>query len=182
MVSWKGGLLLLAVLAVLVFAAFLVRPEPAPAPAARLFPCDVINALDLLVTGRDGRQVEVARTTDRESWVLVKPYAAPADQDSARSLVQDLHSIVPENAIQHPDAPPAYGLDSPRLTVTCRVTSGASYTLTVGKENFDSSGYYAAKAGDGRVYVISSVPIDDYDRQLVTPPVRSGASPSPSPN
>jgi len=47
-------------------------------------------------------------------------------------------------------------------------------------ENFDSSGYYAAKAGDGRVYVISSVPIDDYDRQLVTPPVLSGASPIPT--
>lgn len=181
MVSWKGGLLLVVVLAALAFIAFQTRPRPAPEVAA-LFPCDVVNALDLLVTGRDGKQVEVSRPTDRDSWVVVKPVSAPADQDSARSLVQDLHSIVPSNAIEHPDPPTAYGLDSPRVTVTCRVTSGASYTLTVGKENFDSSGYYAAKAGDGRVYVISSVPIDDFDRQLITPPVRSGASPAPSPN
>jgi hypothetical protein len=181
MVNWKSGLLLLAVLAVLAFIAFQTRPRPAP-PESVLFPCDVVNALDLLVTGRDGKQVEVARPTDRDAWVVVKPVSAPADQDSARALVEDLHSIVPGNAIQHPDAPSVYGLDSPRVTVRCRVTSGASYTLTVGKENFDSSGYYAAKAGDGRVYVISSVPIDDFDRQLITPPVRSGASPSPSPN
>jgi hypothetical protein len=144
-----------------------------------LFPCDVTNSLDLLVTGRGGKQVEVSRPTERDAWVLVKPFAAPAEQDSARSLVQDLHSIVPDNTLQHPDAASAYGLDNPRVTVTCRVASGASYTLTVGKENFDGSGYYAAKAGDGRVYVISSVPIDDFDRNLVTPPVRSGASPSP---
>jgi hypothetical protein len=181
MVNWKSGLLLLVALAVLAVIAFQARPRPAPA-VAPLFACDVVNALDLLVTGRDGKQVEVSRPTDRDSWVVVKPVSAPADQDSARALVQDLHSILPDNAIEHPDAPSVYGLDSPRLTATCRVTSGASYTLTVGKENFDSSGYYAAKAGDGRVYVISSVPIDDFDRQLITPPVRSGASPSPSPN
>jgi hypothetical protein len=181
LVSWKGGLLLVVVLAGLAFIAFQTRPRPEPG-ASPLFPCDVVNALDLLVTGADGRQVEVSRPTNRDSWVVVRPTAAAADQDSARSLVQDLHSIVPANAIEHPDAPSAYGLDSPRLTATCRVTSGASYTLTVGRENFDSSGYYAAKAGDGRVYVISSVPIDDFDRQLVTPPVRSGASPIPSPS
>ncbi len=181
MVSWKSGLLLVVVLAALAFIAFQTRPRPAPEVPA-LFPCDVVNALDLLVTGRDGRQVEVSRPTDRDPWVVVKPVAAPADQDSARALVQDLHSIVPDNAIEHPDAPSVYGLDSPRVTVTCRVTSGASYTLTVGKENFDSSGYYAAKSGDGRVYVISSVPIDDFDRQLIAPPVRTGASPIPSPN
>ena len=143
-----------------------------------LFACDVTNALDLLVAGQAGKQVEVARPTQRDLWVLVKPFAAAADQDLARSLVEDLHSVVPVNALQHPDAPSAYGLDNPRVVVTCRVTSGASYTLTVGKENFDRSGYYAAKAGDGRVYVISSVPIDDFDRNLVTPPVRAGASPS----
>lgn len=137
------------------------------------------NALDLLVAGAAGKQVEVARPSDRDLWVLVKPFAAPADQDLARSLVEDLHSVAALNALQNPDAPSAYGLDNPRLTVTCRVTSGASYTLTVGKENFDASGYYAAKSGDGRVYVISSVPIDDFDRNLVTPPVRAGASPSP---
>jgi hypothetical protein len=169
---------LLAVLVALGVYAYTSRPQPAP-EAPPLFPCDVTNALDLLMTRHDGKQVEVSRPTERDSWVLVKPFAAPADQDSARSLVEDLHSVVPENAIQHPDAPSAYGLDSPRVTVTCRVASGASYTLTVGKENFDRSGYYAAKAGDGRVYVISSVPIDDFERNLVTPPVRAGASPTP---
>ena len=158
--------------------AWVSRPQPEP-EAPVLFPCDVTNALDVLVTGHDGRQVEVRRPSVHDSWLVVKPVQAPADQDNARSLAEDLHSIVPKNAIDHPDPPAAYGLDSPRVTVTCRVNSGASYTLTVGKENFDSSGYYAAKAGDGRVYVISSVPIDDYDRQLVTPPVLSGASPTP---
>ena len=178
-VSWKGLLLLGLVLAALGVYAWVTRPQPPP-EAPPLFPCDVTNALDVLVTGRDARQVEVMRPSLHDLWVVVKPVSAPADQDNARTLAEDLHSIVPKNAIDHPDPPASYGLDSPRVTVTCRVSSGASYTLTVGKENFDSSGYYAAKAGDGRVYVISSVPIDDYDRQLVTPPVLSGASPIPT--
>jgi hypothetical protein len=178
-VSWKGLLLLGVVLAALGVYAWVTRPQPPP-EAPPLFPCDVANALDVLVTGHDGKQVEVMRPSLHELWVVVKPVPAPADQDNARTLAEDLHSIVPKNAIAHPDPPATYGLDSPRVTVTCRVSSGASYTLTVGKENFDSSGYYAAKAGDGRVYVISSVPIDDYDRQLVTPPVLSGASPTPT--
>lgn len=170
--------MLAAVLVGLGAYAYLSRPQPAP-EAPPLFPCDVTNALDVLVTGQNGKQVEVSRPSEHQLWVVVKPVSAPADQDLARTLAEDLHSVVPKNTIQHPDPPAAYGLDTPRVTVTCRVTSGASYTLTVGKENFDSSGYYAAKAGDGRVYVISSVPIDDYDRQLVTPPVLSGASPNP---
>jgi len=171
--------LLAAVLAGIAVYAWVNRPQPVP-EAQPLFPCDVTNAIDVLVTGHDGKQVEVTRPSIRELWVVVKPLRAPADQDSARTLAEDLHSIVPKNRIDHPDAPAAYGLDSPRLAVTCRVNSGASYTLTVGKENFDRSGYYAAKTGDGRVYVISSVPIDDYDRQLVTPPVLTGASPTPT--
>ncbi len=178
-VSWKGLFLLGVVLAGLGVYAWISRPQP-PAEKTPLFPCDITNALDVLVTARDGKQVQVTRPSIHDLWVVVKPVSAPADQDNARTLAEDLHSIVPKNAIDHPDPPVSYGLDNPRLTVTCRVSSGASYTLTVGKENFDSSGYYAARVGDGRVYVISSVPIDDYDRQLVTPPVLSGASPTPS--
>jgi len=178
-VSWKGLLLLGVVLAGLGVYALMSRPQPQPEKPP-LFPCDVTNAVDVLVTGHDAKQVEVTRPSIHDLWVVVKPVSARADQDGARMLAEDLHSIVPKNAIDDPDPPATYGLDSPRVTVTCRVSSGASYTLTVGKENFDSSGYYAAKSGDGRVYVISSVPIDDYDRQLVTPPVLSGASPTPT--
>ena len=52
-VSWKGLLLLGLVLAALGVYAWVTRPQPPP-EAPPLFPCDVTNALDVLVTGRGG--------------------------------------------------------------------------------------------------------------------------------
>ena len=60
--------------------------------------------------------------------------------------------------------------------MACRVQSGRSYNLTVGKQSFDGSGYYARKGGDSRVYIVSSVEVDGFDKALSKPPVK----PTPS--
>lgn len=130
----------------------------------------------LLVEAPGGRAVEISRTAPGEQWRVTRPVEGAADQEAARQLAQDLHSIIPESSVDHPAKPAEFGLDAPREVVTCRVKDGASYTLTVGKETFDGGGYYARKGGDSRVYVISSVPIDDFDRNLKDPPVKPAAS------
>ena len=175
MVSWKGAAALLVLLLAAGVYAWVTRPQP-PKPAVALFPCEETNMVGLVVHGQGGSVVEIARAKVGDQWSVVQPLKAPADQEAARILAQDLHSITAESHIEEPGPLAQYGLDNPRETATCREQDGASYTLTVGKETFDGGDYYALKDGDRRVYVISSVPIDDLDRNLKDPPVKPGAS------
>lgn len=175
MVSWKGALALGVLLVAAAAYLWLNRPQP-PVPAARLFACEEPNMVGLLVEAPGGRVVEITRGAVGDQWRVTRPLASPADQDAARTLAQDLHSIVPESSVSRPASLAEYGLDAPREVVTCRVKDGRSYTLTVGKETFDGGGYYGLKGGDPRVYVISSVPVDDFDRNLKDPPVKPAAS------
>ncbi len=132
--------------------------------------------VDLLAETPGGKVVEIGRSAVGEQWQVKRPVQAPADQTSAQTLAEDLHSVTYDSRIDNPGPLSNYGLDTPRETVTCRVKDGSSYTLTVGKETFDGGDYYALKGGDPRVYVISKVPIDDVDRNLQDPPVNTGAS------
>ena len=175
MVSWKGAAALLVLLVAAIAYLALNRSQP-PTAAARLFACEEPNMVGLLVEGAGGRSLEITRGAVGDQWRVTRPVAAAADQEAARTLAQDLHSIVPESSVSQPGSLAEYGLDAPREIVTCRVKDGSSYTLTVGKETFDGGGYYGLKGGDPRVYVISSVPIDDFDRNLKEPPVKAGTS------
>jgi hypothetical protein len=174
MVSWKGLAAVLVVLAAVGAYTWFSRPQPAPV-AAHLFPCQETNMVGLLVQAPAGAVVEISRPAIRENWVVVKPVQAAANQDVARQLAEDLYSIQPQGTVASPGPVADYGLDAPRDIVTCRVKDGTSYTLTVGKETFDGGAYYALKGGDPRIYVVSSVPIDDFDRNLKDPPVSTPA-------
>jgi hypothetical protein len=103
--------------------------------------------------------------------------ASEVDHNAVTTLVNSLDVLKVENTIAKPEAASAYGLDQPREVVTCRVKDGSSYNLSVGSQSFDGSGYYARKGGDNRVYVISSVEVQQFDQALARPPVK----PSPSP-
>lgn len=179
MVSWKGALALVAVLGLLGYFAYQAR-QPHPAKdAPRLFPCDITNALSLSEEGPGGASTAVARTGLHEVWTVTAPRPGAADQDLAREFVDSFYSVRQINVVGPGDAA-QFGLDKPREVLTCHVNGGTSYTLTIGKESFDGSGFYALKGGDDRVYVISSVPVDEFDRLLKAPPYKAGAGASPS--
>jgi hypothetical protein len=175
-VSWRGGVVLLAVLVAL--AVYLVvsnRPHPVVQPPA-LIPCGLLNTVYLRIDG-SGRTLVLQRPDVTSEWGVVQPVQAPGDPTSVDFLVNDVNSIEVLNTIPTPQARSQYGLDQPAFDVSCRVQSGRSYNLTVGKQSFDGSGYYAQKGGDNRVYIISSVEVDGFDNALSKPPVK----PTPSP-
>jgi uncharacterized protein DUF4340 len=174
-VSWKAGAVLLAVLAAL--GAYLVVSRPQPAPArSSLVPCDVVKAVYFQVQA-PSRTVELQRDTPTSPWRLTQPVATEADPNAVTILVNALDVIKVDNTIAKPEAATSYGLDPPREVVTCRLKDGSSYNLSVGSQSFDGSGYYARKGGDNRVYVISSVEVQQFDQALARPPVK----PTPSP-
>jgi hypothetical protein len=175
LVSWRAGLVLLGVLVALGVYAYLTRPQPAPAAAA-FVACRGLDSVGLRVAG-GSRVTELQRATPREPWRLTQPTAAAADSSSAQYLMSSIEAIKVLNTIAQPQPAAAYGLDHPREVVACRVMSGRSYNLSVGNQSFDGSGYYTQKTGDSRVYVISSVAVDEFDKVLAEPPVQ----PTPSP-
>jgi len=53
-----------------------------------------------------------------------------------------------------------------RPALTCRVGSGASYTLSDGNQGFDGSGHIAQEWADSRVFVTSAVAGESFTRAL----------------
>lgn len=178
MVSWKSGLLLLAVLVGLGIYAYASRPQPPPLVPA-FVPCGLLEATGISIQG-PSRTLEMVRQTTRDPWQIQQPVKAAGDPNAIDTLVAAIDSVKVLNTIKDVQPAAVYGLDRPREVLTCRVTSGASFTLSIGNQSFDSSGYYAQKGADSRVYVISSVEVDSFDRALAEPPVQPTPGPSPS--
>ena len=93
------------------------------------------------------------------------------------TIVNAMDVIRVQNTISKPGPDSQYGLAPAREALTCRLSDGSSYNLSVGSQSFDGSGYYARKGGDSRVYVISSIEVQQFDQALAEPPVK----PTPSP-
>jgi Domain of unknown function (DUF4340) len=174
-VSWRAGLVLLVVLIAVIVYAVVSRPRP-PTPSASFLPCTILNTVEVRLEGQ-GRVVELERPTTQDTWQVTRPLQAPADSTRATTLVSTIETLSVLNTIASPEPAATYGLDHPHAVVTCRLSNRRSYNLSVGNQSFDSSGYYAQKSGDRRVYVISGVGVDVLDRTLADPPVK----PSPSP-
>jgi len=177
-VSWKSGLFLLAVLVGLGVYAYASRPQPAP-PGPAFVPCGLLETTSIKIQGPT-RALEIVRQTPSDPWQILQPVKAAGDPTAISSLVAAIDSVKVLNTIKNVQPPATYGLDQPREVLTCRLTSGASFTLSIGNQSFDSSGYYAQKGADSRVYVISSVEVDSFDRVLAEPPVQPTPGPSPS--
>ena len=185
MINWKAAVALVAVLVALAVYALQSRPSTAPAkPAAGLLPCDVVQTVDLKVTGFGGKVVEARRSGAGDAWQLLQPSTGPADGASVDGLLTTAADLRSSDTLKVPPPAQELGLDPARLTVACALAKGASYTLSIGGQNFDGSGDYARVSGDARVYVIPSATVAKFQQVLDQPPVRPSPSPSgsPSPN
>jgi hypothetical protein len=188
-INWKVALGLAAVLVAL--AVFVLQSRPGtttPQPTTGLLPCDVVQTLDLKVTGPTGKVVEARRSAAGDPWQLLQPSAVPADGPAVDGLLTAAAQLQSTDTLKTPPAAKDLGLDPAQLTVACTLAKGASYTLSIGGQNFDGSGDYARLSGDARVHVIPSATVAKFQQALDQPPVRpspspsGSASPSPSPS
>ena len=188
LINWKAAVLLAAVLIALGVYALQSRSQPAaPGGNPSPLPCDLAQTVDLLVAGPAGA-VEVRRDSTGQEWRLVRPRPAPADASAIDDVLIAASQLQPSARLKSVSSAQDLGLDPPRLTVSCTLAKGASYTLSIGGQNFDGSGDYARVSGDARVLVIPSAAVAKFQGILDQPPVRpspspsGSASPSPSPS
>lgn len=182
MVNWKAAVALLAVLVGLAFFALQTRPGgKATKPPPGLLPCVVAEAVDVKVTGSDGKVTQAHRLTPKLDWKLVQPAAAPADSAAVDDLLVTAQQLRSSDSAKVP-AGQDLGLEPPRATFTCTMRSGASYTLSIGSQNFDGSGEYARVSGDTKVHVIPAATAEKLQKVLAAPPYRPSPTPSGSPS
>jgi hypothetical protein len=183
MVSWKGAVVLVAVLLALGIYAFQSRPGTQSAkPAAGLLPCDVVETIDLRITGSGGKVMEARRAAAGQDWQLASPAAEAADSAVIDDLVATAAQLTSTDTLKSVPSGQDLGLDPARMTLTCTLRKGASYTLSVGVPSFDGSGSYARVGGDAKVRVIPSTAVGKFQKALDQPPIRSSPSPSGSPS
>ena len=180
MVNWKVAAGLGALLVALAVYLFVARPPATSRPAnVVLLDCPPGEVVDFRVSG-EGKATELKRDAPGAAWKVVAPVAGPADAGTVDSLDTAAYDLTPTSALTSPPPASAMALDPPSLTVVCSLPSGRSYTLTVGGQTFDGTGYYARSGG--RLYVIPAAPVGTFRVVLDTPPVAPSPSPSGSPS
>jgi len=183
LINWKGALVLVAVLAGLAVYAFQSRPQPSSAkPAPALFPCSATDAVELRVSGADGRAPDLRILSPSLDWQLTEPVVGPADQAAVNDLLLTAGQLRSSASLSAVPSGQDLGFNPPSLTVACLLRKGASYTLTIGGHNVDGSGSYARVSGDSRVHVIPSAAVQKFQKVLVAPPIRQFPSPAGSPS
>ena len=172
---------LAAVLVGLAAYAIVSRPGPARNPTnVVLLDCPPGSVLDFKLTAASGKSTEVARDAAGSPWRVVSPVARPADPGAVDNLATAAYDLVPTSAVTSPPPASALALDPPALTVACTLPRGASYTLSIGGQTFDGTGYYARSGG--RLYVIPSATVGTFQSLLDSPPVAPSPSPSGGPS
>lgn len=175
--------MLVAVLAGLAVYTLQSRPQPSTAkPSPALFPCVATDAVELRVSGVDGKVTDLHFFSPSQDWQLTAPVVAPADQATVNDLLLTAGQLRSSETLSAVPPGQDLGLNPPSLTVTCLLRKGASYTLTIGGQNFDGSGSYARVSGDSRVHVIPSAAVQKFQKVLVEPPIRPSPSPAGSPS
>jgi len=183
LVSWKGAVALAVVLVGLLAYLYLNRGGAAPAPAATdLLPCPPDQAVELKLTGSDGKVVDALRDSPAGAWRLLSPAGKPADPVAIDSLVGTAAGIQASATPKEPPPASQAGLDPPALVATCTLAGGRSVTLSVGGQNFDGSGYYARSSAGDKLYVIPAAPVATLRNALDSPPVAASPSPSGGPS
>ncbi|HVD00190.1 MAG TPA: DUF4340 domain-containing protein [Candidatus Dormibacteraeota bacterium] len=182
MTNWKGAAVLGAVLVALAVYAFATRQGPATPPPVVLLPCVPGQTVEFKLAGSDGKVMDARRASPAGAWQLVAPAGPAADGTAVDDLVFAAESIAPTATINRPPASGGLGLDPPSQVVTCALQGGRSYTLSIGGQNFDGSGYYARVGVNAKLYVIPSAPVVKFRGALDNPPVAPSPSPSGSPS
>jgi hypothetical protein len=182
MTSWRGAAVLGVVLVALAVYAFVTRSGPAAPAAVDLLPCPPGETVELKLMGSDGKLLDARRNAPGDPWQLLAPGPQAADGAAVDDLLGTAAGVSPTTTLTSPPPASQIGLDPPSLVVTCALRGGQSYTLSIGGQNFDGSGYYARVGTGGKLYVIPSAPVAKFRGALDNPPVAASPSPSGSPS
>ena len=113
---------------------------------------------------RDGTDT-IIKKDDAGKWSITAPQPLGADQASANAVASAATSISSERMVDdHPTDLPSYGLSPALDEVTFTMKDGKTNKLLIGDATPAGSAVYAMTAGDPKLYTMSSVNKDSFDK------------------
>ena len=113
---------------------------------------------------------ELSLVRDGDDWALETPLESPAAPDQVSAFLGSLGLARATGFADFEDREPALadtGLDTPRLRITLRDTSGGENLLLIGTQPANQpDSYYARDASRDAVFIINGDIIDDGERPL----------------
>jgi hypothetical protein len=177
-------LLVLGVLAALVYyGEYLPSQNVTPTPA----PSATIKVLDLNPEDIIGLQVSSAfsRTVtrfDNGAWHMDEPTKEEADTMRLNNLVNQFAKLNATRALtETPTNLAPFGLVTGTLTITLRLKDNRLETIRFGDMPLQGGVYYAQRAGDARVYLLTALTYSGAEQLLTTLPKKPTPTPTAPP-
>jgi hypothetical protein len=136
------------------------------------------NQIQAVSVERGGQEAGVERAGDE--WKLT-PSGEPADRLRVNSLIFRLASVRATYRVASAANDTEFGLATPAMVATIRLSRGETRTLSVGGKAPAESGTYARKDGDTAIYLVSNALAQDLERIVTEPPRPASPTPLPSP-
>lgn len=139
---------------------------------------DTANIEKIVVNGEYGKLVFVSKLTSESktessdstigtslyTWELEGYDQNLIASSAVNAAADNLASIYATRIMESDQSQKTiYGLDKPTVTAEVILREGENYTLTVGAESPDGSGYYACITGDPKIYLISAGTVNNFN-------------------
>ena len=178
--------ILLAILALVVAAYFLIKNQsskakaltPTPTGSGFLIKASVGVLQSLRISDSKGNVFQMQRDLSK-AWVITAPTSGAADQGLAGAAETQVGALSIVTTLATPPDLNALGLAAPADTIELGFVSGTSHKVEVGNMTPTSSGYYVRFDG-GKIYVIEKSGIDAVLNLLTAPPFPATATPIPT--
>lgn len=105
------------------------------------------------------------------AWSLVNPGPQPAEQSLAAAAASSLTTLQTDGNITTSTDLAAFGVLSPTLTVEVDLSDGTKQKVAVGDKSPTGSDYYALRAGETQVVLLSTAAQGTLANLLTNPPV-----------
>jgi hypothetical protein len=144
--------------------------EPAPAeapdgPRGKVFAgLDAAKIEEIEIAASSGQRTTLRKVND--TWRLVAPIEAPADQTEAGNAATNLASADVQRIVdEQPKDLAAFGLATPRISITFRAAGDkTARTLLLGDKNPTGSDLYAKLPDAPRVFLVSAYLEGTFDK------------------
>lgn len=181
---WITTLILVGVLAVLAIVTMWVSKLPAPAEegveptAAPLWGKENQEITAITVTVGLNR-VSVQR--DADGWRVTQPSEGAADEAKLIGLTSSLANLKYTRALADIGNLNDFGLQPPQAQATLVFSDGLTIDLTIGITNPMGISRYVQKAGDPKIYLVSTYQVQNLLDLVQAPPYAPTPTPVPTP-